>query len=82
VLQVHDDPRGRIVEHRVHQRADGFHPQLDGQQPDLRAVVAEDVGEARRDDRAEARVLDRPRACSRLDPDPKFAPASRIDAPA
>ena len=35
--------------------------QLDRQQPDLRAVRAEDVGERRRDDRLEAVVLQRPR---------------------
>ena len=35
--------------------------QHDRQQPDLRAVGAEDVGEARRDDRLEAVVLERPR---------------------
>ena len=35
--------------------------QLHRQQPDLRAVGAEDVGEARRDDRLEAVVLERPR---------------------
>src|SRR5207249_5031333 len=54
-------PRGRVVDHRVHQRADGLLRELDRQQTDLQGVVAEDVAEARGDHRAEARVLDRPR---------------------
>ena len=45
----------------VGDRRDVLGGQLDRQQADLRAVGAEDVGEARRDDRPEAVVLQRPR---------------------
>ena len=56
--------------------------ELDRQQPDLRAVVAEDVGERRRDDRRKPASSSAHTACSRLEPLPKFGPASRIVAPA
>src|SRR3954471_8011154 len=45
----------------VHQGLDVLLGQHDRQQADLRAVREEDVGEARRDDRLEAVVLQRPR---------------------
>src|SRR5919202_1655800 len=44
-----------------HERADLLARQPDGEQADLRAVGEEDVGEAFRDDRLEAVVLQRPR---------------------
>src|SRR5579875_3366504 len=45
---------------RLADRGDRLLVEDDRQQPDLRAVVAEDVGEARRDDRLEAVVLEAP----------------------
>src|SRR3954454_6431151 len=45
----------------THDRRDDLLGQHDRQQADLRAVGVEDVGEARRDDRAEAVVLQAPR---------------------
>ena len=45
----------------LHEPVDHVLGQLDGDEPDLQAVVAEDVGEARRDDGVEAVVLERPR---------------------
>ena len=59
-LEVDPDPRRRVVEDRVHQGSDGLPGQLDRQEPDLAAVVAEDVGEARRDHGPEPVVLERP----------------------
>ena len=52
------------VDRRVpggHHRADVVLGQHHRQEPDLRAVGIEDVREARRDDRLEAIVLERPR---------------------
>src|ERR671911_2206045 len=46
---------------RLHQGADLLLGQHNRQEPDLRAVGEEDVGEARRHDRLEAVVLERPR---------------------
>ena len=56
-LEVDGRRRGRRVE-QLRTSASGSTAQT---MPTLRAVRAEDVGEARRDDGAEARVLERPR---------------------
>ena len=53
-----------------------------GSEPDLQAVVAEDVGEAEEMTARNPASSIAHGACSRLEPDPKFGPASRIVAPA
>ena len=55
----HDLDR-RIVLDRPHDPRHDLLRQLDGDEPDLEAVVAEDVGEAGRDDGPEPVVLERP----------------------
>ena len=72
-IQVDDDRAWSVVEHRVHQRRTDSSRQLDREQPDLQAVVPEDVGEARRDHRAEPVRPRSPTARARgWSPHPKF----------
>ena len=60
VDDVDDDLERRVVLERSHDPLDDRLGELDRDQPDLQAVVAEDVGEARRDDRLEPVVLEGP----------------------
>src|SRR5918995_2203720 len=85
-LQVDGDLAPRIHLGETHQPLDGRRGKLHSEEPDLPAVVAEDVGERRRDDRAESRVLEGPysmlaaRAASevRAREEDRCAPESRI----
>src|ERR687892_2520283 len=58
--QVDGDLARRITPGEIHQPLNGRRGELPSEEPDLPAIVAEDIGERRRDDSAESRVLEGP----------------------